>query len=81
MNQHFIDGSWYEDEYRSKWYRMQYIDSPYPEWAREADIYGVRFMAMCTGISMTAKILDCGSSVGRIMRAWRENGFKDVTIQ
>ncbi len=77
-NQQFIDGSWYDIEYSSKWYKSQYIDSDYPDWAREADTYGVRFMAMCSGISLFAKILDCGSSVGRIMQTWRENGFKDI---
>ncbi len=77
-NQQFIDGSWYDIEYGSKWYKSQYIDSDYPEWARQADTYGVRFMAMCSGIPLTAKILDCGSGVGRIMQAWIENGFSNI---
>ena len=77
-NQQFISGEWYENEYRSKWYRHQYIDSEYPQWAKEADQYGVRFMAMCSGIPLNAKILDLGSGVGRIMQTWRESGFKDV---
>ena len=77
-NQQFIDGSWYDEEYQSRWYKMQYIDSEYPAWAREADTYGVRFMAMCSGIPLIAKILDCGSGVGRIMQTWRENGFSNI---
>jgi ubiquinone/menaquinone biosynthesis C-methylase UbiE len=77
-NQQFIDGSWYDEEYQSRWYKMQYIDSEYPQWAKEADTYGVRFMAMCSGIPLTAKVLDCGSGVGRIMQTWRENGFANI---
>ena len=77
-NQQFIDGSWYDIEYGSKWYKSQYIDSDYPEWAREADTYGVRFMAMCSGIPLTAKVLDCGSGVGRIMQTWRKSGFLNI---
>ena len=77
-NQQFIDGSWYDEEYHSRWYKHQYIDSEYPEWAKEADLYGVRFMAMCSGIPLTATILDCGSGVGRIMQTWRENGFSNI---
>jgi ubiquinone/menaquinone biosynthesis C-methylase UbiE len=77
-NQQFIDGSWYDEEYQSRWYKMQYIDSEYPQWAKEADTYGVRFMAMCSGIPLTAKVLDCGSGVGRIMQTWWGNGFYNI---
>ena len=79
MNQQFIDGSWYEEEYREKWYRHQYIETPYLKWAQESDLYGVRFMAMCSGIPIDAKILDLGSGVGHIMKTWRRAGFENVT--
>ena len=77
-NAKFINGDWYEEEYSEKWYRKTYIDEPEPQWAKDCNQYGVDFMAMVYGLPREAKILDCGSGVGRIMQAWKRRGFYNV---
>ena len=78
LNDDFISGKFYEDEYSGKWYRKQYIETPEPLWAREANDYYVRLFIAYTGIRPSAKILDLGSGVGRQIEAWRRCGFRNV---
>lgn len=78
LNSEFISGQFYEDEYDHKWYRHQYIDTPEPTWAREANDYYVRLFAAYCGIKQDSKILDLGSGVGRQICAWYRCGFKKV---
>ena len=78
MNQQYIDGSWYENEYKRKWYRHQYIDTDEPIWAKESNEYYIGLKIAYTGIKPAQKILDLGSSVGRYMRAWKRMGFRRI---
>jgi len=77
-NQKFINGSWYEEQYRDGWYRSQYINSDEPQWARECKAYYINRILMYTGLDLSAKILDLGSGVGQFIRAWQKRGFMDV---
>lgn len=77
-NQKFIDGSWYEEEYLNGHYRTEYIDKGTPKWAKECQTYYVNRILMYTGLPLSAKILDLGSSIGQCMQTWQERGFKEV---
>jgi FkbM family methyltransferase len=78
INQQFIDGSWYENEYSQKWYRDNYIESPEPDWAKQANEYYVGLKILYTGLKPNHKILDLGSSVGRYMGAWKRLGYRKI---
>lgn len=77
-NSRYITGEWYEDEYRSGWYKEQYFDTQREQWAIECDRYCVDLMIAYTGLSRSAKILDLGSGVGHIMRTWQTRGYINV---
>ncbi|MCK4817278.1 class I SAM-dependent methyltransferase [bacterium] len=77
-NQKFIDGSWYEEQYLSGFYRLHYINKPSPQWAKETKAYYINRILMYTGLPLSTKILDLGASSGQSMRAWQERGFEDV---
>jgi len=78
LNEKFIDGSWYEEEYREGWYRDRYIEKQEPQWAKECKAYHINCILMFLGLPLTAKILDLGSGVGQFMGAWQERGFGNV---
>ena len=79
IHQKYIDGSWYEEEYRGKWYRMQYIDTPEPAWAMQCKDYYVGLFMSFAGLHPGMRVLDVGAGVGQCMRAWRRMGFADVS--
>ena len=74
-NQKYIDGSWYDEEYRYKWYRHQYIDTPEPTWAKESKDYYIGLMIAYTGLTPDMSVLDLGSGVGQAIQAWERRGF------
>jgi len=78
LNQEFIDGSWYEEEYRRKWYKLQYIDTPEPSWAKQTKDYYNGLIIAYTGIKPNMKILDLGAGVGQVVQAWERIGFINV---
>ena len=77
-NQKYIDGTWYEEEYGQYCYREMYINKPEPEWAVESDQYNVDMVTMIYGLDKNINILDCGSGVGQIIRAWLNRGFRNI---
>lgn len=78
LNQQFIDGSWYEEEYRDKWYRHLYIEKPEEKWAKESNEYYIGLKILYTGLKPDQSILDLGSSTGRYMKAWKRLGYKNI---
>jgi len=78
LNQQYIDGSWYEEEYSRKWYRHQYIDTPEPDWAKQSKDYYIGLMIAYAGLMPTMKVLDLGSGVGQVMNAWRRREFHNI---
>jgi ubiquinone/menaquinone biosynthesis C-methylase UbiE len=70
--QQFISGEWYDREYDSGWYRMQYENQP--EWAEETNLYYVDLITAMLGLKNKANILDMGSGAGHFIRTWESRG-------
>lgn len=77
-NTRYISGEWYESEYAAGWYRQAYIDAPMAQTAIESYRYNVDMAVAHTGINRDAKILDLGSGVGHLIKAWKSRGFYNV---
>lgn len=60
MNEHFIDGSWYEQQYSAlgSTYHSIYVANPLDAWAVDVNQYGADLTAAYLGLLPGAKVLD-----------------------
>jgi SAM-dependent methyltransferase len=81
--QGMIDGSWYEEQYRTPGSRYRLIyDKPNPLWAIEANRWAAAtaaaYLAMIPG---KHRVLELGSGCGRFLTAWEELGYEVTGIE
>lgn len=79
-NEHFINGTWYNNEYKSGWYKKQYIDTPEPSWAVESKRWCVDFLKAVLQVD-SGKVLDIGAGVGQFMNIFEQTGFECYGIE
>lgn len=82
-NQEFIDGSWYENQYKTKGsiYSSIYIEQETPKWAKQMYRHCSDLAIAYSGINSDGKILDLGSGVGNYVRAFQDRNFDTHGIE
>ena len=81
-NEHFINGTWYDNEYKSGWYKNQYIDTPEPSWAIESKQWCVDFLKGVMQVyPPKCRLLDIGAGVGQFMATFEAMDFECYGIE
>jgi 2-polyprenyl-3-methyl-5-hydroxy-6-metoxy-1,4-benzoquinol methylase len=77
-NQHFIDGTWYEEQYKGGLYHDTYINpsnDKFQEYAKETNRLFARLITAYLDLPIGAKVLDLGSGIGMYMDTWEALGY------